>query len=144
MGLCGLRPRPVLAVLLLAIFIGCGRSGPRLVKVSGTVTRGGKPVPKLFLNFYPEHGRPSWGVTGEDGRYTLNYERTGDGAITGTHKVWVQIRPANPKEEADLHNGTWKLHPDMKAILQKYGKPETTPLTVQVKEDQPVIDLDLN
>ncbi len=136
--------RSLLILLVLSALAGCGRSGPRLVKVSGTVTRGGKPVPKLFLNFYPEHGRPSWGVTDQDGHYTLNYERTGDGAITGPHKVWVQIRPANPKEEADLHNGTLKLHPEMQAILKKYGKLETTPLTVEVKEDHPVIDLDLN
>jgi hypothetical protein len=131
-------------MLLLSLAAGCGPSGPHVVKVSGTVTRGGKPVNKLFLNFYPEHGRPSWGVTDQDGHYTLNYDSSRQGAVTGKHKVWVQIRPANPKEEADLHNGVLKLHPEIKSILQKYGKLETTPLEKEVKENNQVINLDLD
>jgi hypothetical protein len=114
------------------------------VKVSGTVTRGGTPVNRLFLNFYPEHGRPSWGVTDAEGHYTLSYERAGDGAISGTHRVWVQLRPASPSEEADLHNGVLKLHPEIKEVLKKYGHSETTPLQVEVQASNPVIDLTLD
>jgi hypothetical protein len=136
---------PLLAfICLFLVAPGCGSSGPRVVKVSGTVTRDGQPVNKLFLNFYPEHGRPSWGVTDADGHYTLTYVRDGDGAVTGTHKVWVQFRPSSPKEEADYHNGVLKLHPQMKDILAKYGKQETTPLTVVVKEDNQVTNLALD
>ena len=36
-----------------------GSSAPRVVKISGWVTRADKPVPHLFVNFYPEVGRPS-------------------------------------------------------------------------------------
>jgi hypothetical protein len=135
----------VLGFLLVSFVVtGCGSGGVSVVPVSGTVTRGGKPVPKLFLNFVPEHGRPSWGVTDEDGHYTLNYERGRDGAVLGMHKVFVQIRPASPKEEADLQSGRLKLHPQIASILQKYGKRETTPLKVEVKEDEAVIDLQLD
>ena len=143
-----LRRQPAVLWLLLSVVPvladGCSPSGPRLVKVSGTVTRNGEPVPKLFLNFYPEHGRPSWGVTDDDGHYTLNYEGKGDGAITGTHRVWVQLRPSSPKEEADLHNGVLKLPPAIKHILQTYGNLETTPLRVEVTEQSPVIALKLD
>jgi hypothetical protein len=135
------------AVALCALMFantGCAPAGPKVVKVNGTITRGGKPVQKLFVNFYPEHGRPSWGVTDQDGHYTLNYEQKGDGAVTGKHRVWVQLRPASPKEEADLRNETIKLHPEIQEILKKYGKLETTPLTVEVKEDTRVIDLPLD
>jgi hypothetical protein len=132
-----------LALVTLAL-AGCGQGGPNVVKVTGTVTRAGKPVPKLFLNFYPAEGRPSWGVTDDEGHYELHYERDRDGAVTGTHKVWVQIRPASPKEEAALRNGTLKLHPDTKSILQKYGNEESTPLEVEVKENNQVIDLKLD
>jgi hypothetical protein len=144
MALRVISPWSVLAWFCLALIAGCGSGGPRVVKVSGTVTRGGKPVEKLFLNFEPAHGRPSWGVTDKDGHYTLNYERRREGAVTGTHKVWVQIRPASPKEEADLRNGTVKLHPEIKSILEKYGKFETTPLKVEVKDDGKPLDLKLD
>lgn len=140
-----LGTRTVLALAFLSLCApGCGSSGPRIVKVTGTVTRGGKPVEKLVLNFEPEHGRPSWGVTDKDGRYTLNYEPGRDGAITGTHKIWVEIRPASPKEEADLRNGVLKLHSEIKNILKKYGNFETTPLKVEVNETNRVIDLQLD
>jgi hypothetical protein len=136
---------PALLPLILALLAaGCGASGPRVVKISGTVSRGGKPVDKLMVNFYPEHGRPSWGSTDAAGHYVLNYEGRGDGAVTGTHKVWVQIRPASPKEEEDLRAGRLQLHPEIGAILQKYGKYETTPLTVEVKHNGQVLNLDLD
>jgi hypothetical protein len=134
------------AVLLCAavVFAGCGQGGPRVVRVSGTVTRGGQPVPKLFLNFEPQKGRPSWGITDEAGRYSLHYDARQDGAVTGAHKVWVQVKASNPQEEADLRNGKIKLHPEVKSILQKYGQYETTPLRVEVKENNQVIDLPLD
>ena len=135
----------VLALVCLSLCIpGCGSSGPRVVKVTGTVTRGGKPAERLVVNFEPQHGRPSWGVTDKDGRYSLNYEPGRDGAITGTHKVWVEIRPASPKEEADLRNGVLQLHPEIKSILKKYGNFETTPLRVEVNQNNRVIDLQLD
>jgi hypothetical protein len=134
---------PVLVLVFLALAAaGCG--GPRVVKVSGTVTRGGRPVDKLQVTFQPEHGRPSWGITDKDGHYTLNYERGRDGAVTGTHKVWVRVQPTSAKEEADLARGLVKLHPEMNRILEKYGNLKTTPLTREVKEDDQVIDLQLD
>src|SRR5437588_12261353 len=77
---------------------GCGPSGPQIMRVSGTVTRGGKPVEKLVVNFWPDHGRPSWGLTDREGRYTLHYDRDRDGAVPGLHKVWVQNKPGTPGE----------------------------------------------
>ncbi len=123
---------------------GCGSSGPEVVPVTGTVTRGDKPVNKLFLNFMPHKGRPSWGVTDQDGHYTLHYEKDRDGAVVGPHKVWVEIRPSSPKEELALQRGTLKLHPEMQKILEKYGKKAAKPLTVEVTADNPVIDLKLD
>src|ERR1700736_3545904 len=99
---------------------GFGSSGPQVVKVSGTVTRGGKPANKLMVTSLPDNGRPSWGMTNKDGHYTLNYERGRDGAVTGNHTVWVKVQPANPKEEADMAQGLVRTHPEMTAILHKY------------------------
>jgi hypothetical protein len=114
------------------------------MRVTGTVTRGGQPVDKLMVNFLPEDGRPSIGRTDADGHYSLQYDKDRAGALLGKHKVWVQIRPANPKEEADIAAGLVKLHPDIDAIMQKYGNRKTTPKTVEVTQDNQVIDLPLD
>ena len=136
-----------LALLACLIWIvlsaGCGQRGPRVVKVSGNVTRAGKPVSKLMVNFYPEKGRPSWGITDQDGNYKLNYDHTRDGAVTGNHKVWVKVQASSAKEEYELSKGLIKLHPEMSAIVQKYGE-NASPLTAEVKEDNQVIDLKLD
>ena len=62
-------------IAVVATISGCGDGGPRVVPVTGTVTRNGKPVPNLFINFMPEAGRPSWGHSDEQGQFTLEYDR---------------------------------------------------------------------
>jgi hypothetical protein len=111
-----------------------------VVAVTGTVTRGGRPVEGLVVNFLPEHGRASWGLAGPGGQYRLHYERGRDGAVTGRHTVWVEVRPANAKEDAERRGGGLRPHPEMKAILEKYGSPLTSPLKVEVRDEGQVID----
>jgi hypothetical protein len=138
--------RPRLAAVLLALPLaatGCS-GGPRVLEVTGTVTHGGHPVSKLIVHFVPTKGRPSWANTDPDGHYRLNYLRDRDGALEGTHKVWVEIRPGSPKEEDELRSGRAKLDPALKSIVAKYGKADTTPLTVEVKENRQIIDLHLD
>ena len=133
-----------LAFFPLAFVHGCGSGGPEVVAVSGTVTRGDRPVGRLVVNFWPDHGRPSWGLTDADGHYTLKYDKDRDGAVTGRHKVWVQKKPGSPKDEADMANGLVTLPPEINAIIEKYGDQKTTPLFVEVKENNQVIDLPLD
>jgi hypothetical protein len=114
------------------------------MKVTGTVTRGGKAVEKMEVNFWPESGRPSWGLTDIEGRYSLKYDEHRDGAVAGKHRVWVRVKPASPKEEADAANGLVTPHPQINSIIEKYGNRKTSPLTVEVKEDNQVIDLPLD
>ncbi len=124
----------------LALASGCGRDGPTVVPVSGTVTRAGKPVASLHINFMPEAGRPSWGTSDEQGHFTLNYDPQRSGAEVGKHKVFVTFRHASPKDEMDFLAGKKKFHPDKKAIEDKYGKFDTTPLEFEIKSGgQPVI-----
>jgi hypothetical protein len=142
MFLRGFCARRLLALCVLPLLVaGCG-SGSKVVRVSGTVTCGGKPVPKLVVNFEPKHGRPSWGLTDKDGHYTLHYDAQREGAEIGTHTVWVEVKATRPGEEADV--GKLKAQPEMRRILQKYGKFEKTPLTKEVKENDQVINLELD
>src|SRR4029077_9027873 len=82
-------------VLVSALITGCGKSGPAIARVSGTVTHGGHPVSRIEVNFDPENGRPSVGRTDADGNYTLDYDRERKGALIGTHKVWIKFVQRN-------------------------------------------------
>lgn len=136
---------PVLVSLLAVAITGCGGGGPKVVEISGTVTRGGKPLKDFMINFQPQPGRPSWGLTDSEGRYTLHYTRDQDGACVGKHKVYVQYdpRPSDPGEEMEMIEGRFEIPPDVKAIVEKYGDLETTPLEFDIQESQ-TIDLKLD
>jgi len=123
---------------------GCQRTGPDVVPVEGVVKRNGEPVPHLHINFMPVAGRPSWGVADELGRFQLKYDQQRDGAEVGVHKVFVSLRPANPKDEMDFISGKKKVPAELKAIEAKYGRIEITPLQIEVKRAGGPIVLELD
>ncbi|MBX6313451.1 MAG: hypothetical protein IRY99_11125 [Isosphaeraceae bacterium] len=139
-----IRPLCWVAALALVAIAGCGDDAPPIGQVSGTVTRGGKPVPNLTVNFMPTEGRPSWGLTDANGRYTLHWDEAHEGAEVGTHKVSVAFVPGSPEEEAARARGTLRLPAEQQAITEKYGNFETTPLTFEVKKGRQVIDIKLD
>src|SRR5579864_8836883 len=93
------RLRHLAGLLLLGLLPGCARDDHRVVHVTGVATHGGRPVANLFINFYPDYGRPSWAVSDSRGRFTLQYEKGQPGAVVGTHRVFVTFKPRNPDEE---------------------------------------------
>jgi hypothetical protein len=121
--------------LALAWLAGCSSDEPRVVKVGGTVTRHGKPVANATVHFAPLKGRPSWGVSDENGRYALHYDKTREGAVTGTHRVYVEFKANSPKEELQRQRGELQFPPEHQAILDRYGKLDATPLRVEVGTD---------
>lgn len=112
---------------MLVIVVGCD-SGPKIVPVSGTATRGGQPVPNVLITFQPEKGRPSAGVTDGAGRFTLDYDAQNKGALVGKHTVSV----ANYGDTPDSVSGKVKPHPAMKEILTKYGDTVNSPLKLEI------------
>jgi hypothetical protein len=128
---------PTAGLVVLCLFpIACS-SGPHVVSVKGTVTRGGLPLKNLLLTFYPEGDeRPSSGQTDAEGRFDLKYDKDTKGASPGTHKVVVAFRPRSPVEPA--------FHPDQDAILEKYGKRETTALSVVITHAESDLQLKLD
>jgi len=69
---------------------------PDLSDVEGTVTVDGQPVGNLAVTFIPDNGRPSLGITDEDGHYELSYFRGETGAVLGTHKVMISTNLDEP------------------------------------------------
>src|SRR5688572_18827196 len=86
------------AMVLVTFLAGCSK-GPNIVPVTGQVTRDGKPVAGLMLNFMPEDGRPSWAITDAEGKYELQYSKSYEGGLAGKHKVFVGY-DANPDGSA--------------------------------------------
>lgn len=122
--LVGARSIIVLAVVWLTN--GCGPSGPTVVPVSGVLTRGGQPVPNLEIFFMPTQGRNSVGHADEQGRFSMQYTADQDGALVGTHKVFVVFNP--PQSGAERAAAPAELRP----ILDKYGTLDKTPLTLEI------------
>ncbi len=90
---------------LLAV-CGCGGGGnlPELGRVSGIVTLDGAPLAGATVTFAPATGRPSQGITGDDGRYVLEYTPGNLGAMVGEHVVRISTeryveRPDGSVEE---------------------------------------------
>jgi hypothetical protein len=83
------------AILTLAALVGCGGTDEdrfTLVKVSGTVTKNGKPLADAKVSFIPEAGNkdstPGVDQTGPQGNYLLTFKgRTG--IAPGKYKVLI-------------------------------------------------------
>ncbi|MHC2069783.1 DUF4198 domain-containing protein [Bremerella sp. T1] len=79
----------VTLVLLAAIAIlGCSSgTSSDLGQVNGQVMLDGKPLPNAQVQFQPTQGRPSYGLTDSDGKFTLQYTGSATGALIGNHTV---------------------------------------------------------
>ena len=86
-------------MLLPLLLLGCGKSGPKVVPVSGQVTLDKKPLANADVTFSPTESGPnkspgleSSGRTDEKGRYTLLViQDKREGAVVGTHKVRISL-----------------------------------------------------
>ena len=82
--------RMMLLVALICAIVGCDKGDlPDLAPVQGIVTLDGKPLANKQVIFAPEKGRPSLGLTDENGAYELKYTMEVMGAIIGHHAVTI-------------------------------------------------------
>ncbi|MEW4452370.1 carboxypeptidase regulatory-like domain-containing protein [Bremerella sp. JC817] len=122
------------AALMLLVF-GCSQqSYGSLGGVTGTVTLNGKPHANAKVTFTPAAGRPSSGMTDENGNYELFYIRDTKGAEPGSHKVTiVTVAPV----ESDTYQGPAFKDP----IPPNYNR--VTELTAEVEKGSNTFDFDL-
>ena len=127
----------VLALLLTAS--SCG--GPRLVKVSGRLTHQGQPVPSTLVTFFPDDGgRPSHGVTDDNGNFALKYTRTESGVTRGGHTVFLRYDVSNEEETGEIKP---KASKELKAVIARYGDVKTSNLHYEVKKSGQFIEIEL-
>jgi hypothetical protein len=137
-------------VILTILAAGCGGpSRPETAPTSGRVTYKGQPVAGGRIVFFPEPsgaGRQAIGTIGPDGRYSLTTFRDGDGAVLGRHRVTIKATrvtgPPSPEEAADQMRRGVDLGVEW-LVPKKYSRPETSPLTADVKRGDNTIDFDL-
>lgn len=76
--------------LTMVVFAVAGCRDMKVAPVSGTVTLDGAPLSRASVKFEPKAGgRPSFGVTNEQGKYVLEYSMEEVGAEVGTCEVRV-------------------------------------------------------
>lgn len=133
--------------LAFVVANGCGSdSGPRVVRVTGTVTRHGRPVGSLLVYFEPlQNGKTSVGKVDAEGKFSLRQGVDKEGAIVGKHKVYFQFAGSTPDDEMAYQAGRLKLSEDQLALLRGCGSPTSTPLQITVSEQDPqVINVQAN
>lgn len=128
----------LLLLPLLPLLAGCGRKGPPLGRVSGTVTLNGQPLANALVTFQPQEkgGSPSTARTNDKGYYELMFSADTPGAMLGKHKVTVSTY----RQEAQP-NGIAKEVPE--TVSAKYTNQLTTPLVKEVGPGSNTIDLEL-
>jgi hypothetical protein len=104
----------------LLFFLGCGGTKGNY-PVSGKVTVDGKPVTEGIILFTSSN-RSANGSLKADGSFTLGTEKEGDGALPGQYKISFS---------GNCLGGGYENKPAQ--INAKYGNPETSGLTYEVK-----------
>jgi hypothetical protein len=123
-----------LALVLIGIawLVGGCRGSSDVAPVTGTVTLDGQPLPSAEVIFQPQDGRPSTGLTDQQGRYELIYSRDTKGAMIGSHTV--RITPLIVDDDGNPL-------PDARPLPAKYNTQST--LTAQVAAGANTIDFPL-
>jgi hypothetical protein len=79
------------AGLFLFVLAGCGDPGPKMYNVSGTVTYGGKPVPRFEIRFNPDYMKgndgPPGSVFAREGKFDTR--DGGRGVIGGPYNIVI-------------------------------------------------------
>ena len=128
----------ILGAFSLAL-AGCGDSN--VVTVSGTLTYKGQPVTNAIVHFSPEHGRPSYGETDAQGRFTLTYDPQTKGVERGKHRVWVQRSTfAEQSAPGAIPGVPVAISAEQKEFFDKYSGENST---VEITIDQKTKDLKL-
>jgi hypothetical protein len=147
---------------LALVITGCGSDdglGNRY-SVYGTVTYNSQPLEKGTINFAPEDatGRAASGLI-ENGYYTLTTQEPGDGALPGKYKVIITSKDIDMSKAEQLFKAKLKGQHETSIvpkdfmtkaaksaksrIPERYGRPDTSKLSAEVKEQSNSIPFDL-
>lgn len=128
-----------LAYLLpLALICGCGRDGPEVSRVTGTVTLNGQSLESAKIVFLPQ--RESWSsfhAVIRDGKFDIKpMKRYGQGRA-GTYRVVISTMPVKPPPRDQASPPSMPIKPGTadteSAIPAKYQDRKDSPLIVELR-----------
>jgi hypothetical protein len=138
--------------LLLSAGCGGGIEDLGLVEVHGTITMDDKALPNAGVSFLPlgegvGGTSSSYGKTDKDGKYSLQFSLSREGAYAGKYKVTISThQQADDDEETDAHRETvpekYNRNTELEAEVKEGGGPYDFPLKSKGKIFQPVSDDD--
>jgi hypothetical protein len=130
-------------LLVLLVLVGCGRKGPEVVPVEGTITFGGGAWPKPGVLYFtvdaPAAGmpnRPAMAKFNTDGKLTVTTFHNGDGLIPGKYKMGVECWEVPPSMEAPTKAKSY--------VPKRYQAANSSGLSVTVEPGQSVLKLNLD
>jgi hypothetical protein len=146
------RDRWMLPLLLAALACGCGPPRVTFAPVEGTVTRDGKPAPKVKVIFFADGdtvGPQVSGLTDDKGHFHLRKDDQQDGAPIGHHRVClVELSgpsppPRSPLRAKGLPSPDTRRPADAPRFPREYASPGETPLRAEVRPGPQTIDFQL-
>ncbi len=124
----------VSSLLVVSLIVGCS-GGIRVVPVDGVVTKDGKPLEKVMVEFWPESdGFRSFGETNSEGKFVLTtHDGERKGATVGSHRIVLKDSAVlgdkfmgRAGENVDMSKGR------KPRFGQNYMNSESTPLRAEV------------
>jgi len=139
----------ITGAIVVALCIGCGQSGPKLVKVRGKVTLQSRPLVAGVVTFQPlDKGvvstrRPSIGVIESDGIYRISTFVSYDGAEPGEYLVSVDgsLKKAGGTPQS-IDPDALLLQPSGDNVPLRYLSPQTSGLRTTVPADAGEANID--
>ena len=121
------------SILILGVAFCIGGCGGNRASITGTVTYKNQPVKEGTIMFLPEGGRPATGKIVDGKIVDVTTTQSNDGAPVGKHKVQITAVEGGK----DMYAKTRSLIPE------KYGNPEKSGLTAEIKPGQNELTFDL-
>ncbi len=133
------KPLALLGLALLLLAAGCAGD---LVSAKGRLTYKGQPIPSTYVMFQPkeEGKRASSGLTDDEGNFTLEYSRQEKGVLRGQHKVFLRYYVS---VEEELGKIPPKASKQLKALIERYGDPASSPLQYEITKNGQFIEMNL-
>lgn len=138
---------PLLSMVAVQM-AGCEQR-PQMGQVEGTVKLNGQPLAEVEIQFLPDpslgtRGPRSKGRTDENGHFRLICDDLREGAIVGTHRVFV--RDMKPYDAMNHLAKPKAQRPPMAKdrIPKRFSDQSTTPLRKTVEPGRQTIDIEIH
>ena len=121
-----------LFLIVALLSVGCGKSGPKLIPATGSVTVKGQPAGGVFILFHPSDIKQATAsaVTEADGTFKLSSNGE-PGILEGKYQVtltWPD--PSKKPTEAQIMMGTAEPGPDL--LKGKYATKTASTLSAEI------------